>query len=123
MDFVKAVANVSYNNIFDLEPYENDVELNKLDMMDIAVAVHTQLTGKLITFENEQDDQWTLVMTELGICFTINSKFSALLGVKYGATDSKLTNFITNSIIHISYLYNSSLITILKYSNSNFILK
>lgn len=82
MNFVKVVANASYTNMFDLEEFENDVELNKLDMLEIAVSVHPKLSGKLITFDQEKDDKWTLIMTEFGLCFTINSKFAQLLVVK-----------------------------------------
>lgn len=82
MNFTKAVGNLSYYTLFDLEPYENDVELNKLDMAQIAIAVHPNISGKLITFDQEMDAQWNLIMTEFGLCFTTNSKFAKLLTVK-----------------------------------------
>lgn len=81
MNFVKAVSNLSYINLFDLEPYENDIEMNKLDLVEVAANVHPKISGKLITFDQEIDDQWILIMTEFGLCFTTNSKFAKLLAV------------------------------------------
>ncbi|KAG5877481.1 hypothetical protein JTB14_029987 [Gonioctena quinquepunctata] len=41
--------------------------------------VHPDLSGTLVTIEREYQSKWQLILTEIGICFTFNSKFVQLL--------------------------------------------
>ncbi|KAK4883612.1 hypothetical protein RN001_006931 [Aquatica leii] len=80
--FVKAVANISYYNFNVFTKYENDSKLNEVNLFDLATEVHPQLSGTLVTFDMMRKSYFTLIMTEMGICFTINSKFANILALK-----------------------------------------
>ncbi|KAF7266909.1 hypothetical protein GWI33_019836 [Rhynchophorus ferrugineus] len=87
MNYVKAVSNLTYTTFNLLEPYEHDLTLNDVDMVDLVTQVHPKLSGTLVTFHTRVKTDWEIILTELGLCFTVNSGFSALLSPNY--TSSK----------------------------------
>ncbi|KAJ8956497.1 hypothetical protein NQ318_019215, partial [Aromia moschata] len=44
--------------------------------------VHPSLSGNLVTFQTKHKPDWTLILTELGVCFTVNSKFTNIISLK-----------------------------------------
>ncbi|XP_017781531.1 PREDICTED: uncharacterized protein LOC108566244 [Nicrophorus vespilloides] len=74
-DFILAIANISYGNMHVLARYRNDPQLNDLDYIELAARVHPELTGTLVTFDPNAKTDWKLVITELGICFSVNIKY------------------------------------------------
>ncbi|CAH1173544.1 unnamed protein product [Phaedon cochleariae] len=48
------------------------------------MKIHPTLSGSLVTVEKSQKIAWRLILTELGVCFTFNSKLANLLSVKNG---------------------------------------
>lgn len=78
IEFIRAVAGISYDSMHLFEQFIGDESLKDVDMLDLAAKVHPQVSGVLITFETERDVFWKLIMTENGMCFTINSKFTDL---------------------------------------------
>ncbi|KAK9731145.1 Amiloride-sensitive sodium channel [Popillia japonica] len=90
-EFVKAVANISYQSLDVLKKYENDSALNNVDMMDLAVKVYPDSDGNLVTFDTKTKTKWVRIMTEMGICFMMNSMFPKILAFREAdkAIDSK----------------------------------
>ncbi|KAI4459077.1 amiloride-sensitive sodium channel-related [Holotrichia oblita] len=81
-EFVKAVANISYQSLDVFKKYENDSDFNDVDMMDLAVKVYPVSDGNLVTFDTKDKTKWIRIMTEMGICSTMNSMFSKILAFR-----------------------------------------
>ncbi|XP_044761719.1 sodium channel protein Nach-like [Coccinella septempunctata] len=81
-DFVTIVANTSYETLYRYEKFMDDQTLNNIDLLELSSAVHPNLVGTLVTFEHKRKPKWSVVITEMGICFTVNSKFAPLLKIK-----------------------------------------
>lgn len=79
MEFVEVVANLTYSTFHTLEKFKNDIELCNVDWLSIITQVHPALEGALVTFQTKVKTEFEFVITELGLCFTLNSKFSKLL--------------------------------------------
>ncbi|XP_065170058.1 acid-sensing ion channel 5-like [Atheta coriaria] len=75
-EFVTTVANISYTSLHRLEKFAQDDELKAIDLLELAAKVHPELTGNLVTFDTQRKTDWHLVMTELGICFSVNTKMA-----------------------------------------------
>ncbi|KAH1028349.1 hypothetical protein HUJ05_001710 [Dendroctonus ponderosae] len=79
LNFVKIVSNLTYKNLHLLNGFQNDETLINTDWIQLIEAVHPQLDGALLTFENKIKPEWQFVITELGLCFTLNSRFAKLM--------------------------------------------
>lgn len=66
-----------------LSKFESDVKLQNIDLTELMVKVHPELSGTLVTFDTKHKTQWTLIMSEMGLCFSVNSLFVDLLSLKY----------------------------------------
>lgn len=62
-----------------MNEFKNDENLINTDWIQLIEAVHPQLDGVLVTFENKMKPEWQFVITELGLCFTLNSRFAKLM--------------------------------------------
>ncbi|XP_049820615.1 sodium channel protein Nach-like [Aethina tumida] len=103
MDFVKTVANISYHNLHEFERFKNNPVLNSANMLEVAGNVHPLLSGTLVTFDTKRKTNWQLVITELGICFSVNSKFENLLSFKIPGDITKQSN-TDQTILRCHYL-------------------
>ncbi|KAK9879010.1 hypothetical protein WA026_003824 [Henosepilachna vigintioctopunctata] len=81
MDFITIVSNISYHNLKDFGRFKNDMTLNNIDLLELASYVHPKLLGTLVTFEPKKKPKWTIIMTEIGICFSVNTKFAPFLEI------------------------------------------
>ncbi|VEN53360.1 unnamed protein product, partial [Callosobruchus maculatus] len=101
LDFVKTVSSITYYNLVDLKRFEDDKTLENVDMVKLVTEVHPDLSGTLVTFERKREPNWTLILTELGVCITFNSKFAKLLEIRKGVNDSQTED---NYILKCHYL-------------------
>nr|CAI5855703.1 unnamed protein product [Callosobruchus analis] len=85
-----------------IKRFEDDKTLKNVDMVKLVTEVHPDLSGTLVTFERKRELKWKLILTELGVCITFNSKFANLLEVrKESANDSQPED---NCILKCHYL-------------------
>ncbi|KAJ3659698.1 hypothetical protein Zmor_011372 [Zophobas morio] len=82
MSFIRVISNISYSNLKNLEQFSGDLSLQDVDMFDLSLKVHPDITGTLVTFDTKRKTFWTPVMSELGICFSVNSLFSNYLSLR-----------------------------------------
>ncbi|CAG9769534.1 unnamed protein product [Ceutorhynchus assimilis] len=79
LNFVKTVSNLTYETFHTLEKFKNDAKLNEIDFVSLITNVHPELSGTLVTFQSKVEPKWNFIMTELGLCFTLNYRFAELL--------------------------------------------
>ncbi|KAJ3627952.1 hypothetical protein MTP99_015287 [Tenebrio molitor] len=92
VDFIRTVSNVSYGNLKEFERFGSDLDLQHIDMLDLTVKVHPDLSGTLVSFDVKHKTNWTLIMSEMGMCFSVNSLFVNLLslsGTKFNTSAIK----------------------------------
>lgn len=82
LEFIRAVTNISYENMRDFERYKNDNTLKNINLLDLAIKVHPKLEGTLVVFDAKRKSYWNVVITERGICFSVNIKFAKILGIR-----------------------------------------
>ncbi|ENN73452.1 hypothetical protein YQE_09949, partial [Dendroctonus ponderosae] len=58
LNFVKIVSNLTYKNLHLLNGFQNDETLINTDWIQLIEAVHPQLDGALLTFENKIKPEW-----------------------------------------------------------------
>lgn len=94
---MKTLTNISYENLYEFEKYRNDAQLNNMNFFEIVKELHPNMSGNLVTFDPKRKTTWNLVMTELGMCFTVNSVVTNLFAVNR-------TNIKLESILRCHYL-------------------
>lgn len=52
MDFVKKIANATYENLDNMAPYVNNTNLKNIDIMDLILKVSTKLIIYKLTLQN-----------------------------------------------------------------------
>lgn len=82
MEFVKAIANISYETLDELKKFEEDDTLKNVDFLDLIAKVHPPLSGTLVTSDSTRTIHWQLILTEIGVCFSINSKLAKIFSHK-----------------------------------------
>ncbi|KAF5270429.1 hypothetical protein FQR65_LT05617 [Abscondita terminalis] len=106
-EFVKVVANVSYHNLYEFARYENDPKVNGINFFELATKVHPELLGTLVTFDVKRKSYFTLIMTEIGICFMVNNKFTKILAINNSGTvegdDTMLQCHYLNGLCYARY--------------------
>ncbi|XP_074038745.1 sodium channel protein Nach isoform X1 [Leptinotarsa decemlineata] len=105
LEFVKLVTNSTFYNFDLLTPFQKDPTLRDVDMGQLAVEVHPNLSGTLVTIERNYQSNWQLIMTEVGICFTFNSKFVQLLSPNASnpKTSNELKCHFLNGVCYARY--------------------
>ncbi|XP_025406783.1 pickpocket protein 28-like [Sipha flava] len=80
MDFVKKVANTTYENLDSMAPYVNNTELKYIDIMDLILKVHADPQYIMTLFSSDfKNITFLPVLTEMGICYTFNGKITNYL--------------------------------------------
>ncbi|XP_066246989.1 acid-sensing ion channel 5-like [Euwallacea similis] len=79
LDFVKVVSNLTYATLHTLDKFKSNRTLNSTDWLSLIKYVHPTLNGALVTFQTKSKPDWEFAITELGLCFTLNSRFTQLL--------------------------------------------
>ncbi|XP_030746462.1 sodium channel protein Nach-like [Sitophilus oryzae] len=90
MNFINILSNATYATFSHLEPYQNDGTLSNINMIELVTQVHPDLSGILVTSHTHVKADWEMVLTENGLCFSVNSEFSDLLSPSYKRKSSKL---------------------------------
>lgn len=90
LDFIRVITNLTYYNADELEKFEKDDDLHNINFFELATTVIPKISGTLLTFETHKKVIWKYVMTELGICYTVNSKLGYLFGVKIHGDNESL---------------------------------
>ncbi|XP_057656864.1 uncharacterized protein LOC130894228 isoform X2 [Diorhabda carinulata] len=103
MDFIKLVANLSYENLYYFEKFKNDVDLHNVDMAQLTFDVHPDITGSLVTVDKTRKFKWNVILIELGICFTFFSKLSQVFTIKNKEYLNETEN-IDNNLLKCHYL-------------------
>ncbi|XP_064212424.1 sodium channel protein Nach-like isoform X1 [Tribolium castaneum] len=99
MDFIKIVSNITYKNLGQLDKFVTDPKLQNIDLTDLTAKVHPDLSGTLVTFDTKHKTKWDLIMSELGMCFSVNSLFVDLLTL-----NPNKTSVVTQRILRCHYL-------------------
>lgn len=79
LDYLRVVANASMFNFNLFSKYANDKRFEFVDMVVIAKDVHPNAEAIVSSFDPRYNPQPVEVMTERGICYTINGILSANL--------------------------------------------
>lgn len=72
MDYVYAVVNVSGSNLR-FNRFVNDKRLEFVDMLTIAREVHPRMKSVVSSFDTTAEFEMREIVTEKGICYTVNS--------------------------------------------------
>ncbi|XP_022173216.1 acid-sensing ion channel 4-like isoform X2 [Myzus persicae] len=103
MDFVKKVANATYENIDSMAPYVNNTELINIDIIDLVLKVHAEPRYKTTIFSTDYKNiTFQPVLTEMGICYTFSGTIT-----NYLTPNSELQNVNSNSPIPSCNFLNS----------------
>jgi hypothetical protein len=83
-EFIKLVSNTSISSFKLFNRYANDKRFEYLDMSIVAKDVHPNVNSIISGFVPTINPRFVQVMTEKGICFSVNSLLqSQLMGTKY----------------------------------------
>lgn len=82
-EYLKLVANASMHNFKLFSKYANDKRFEFVDMVVIAKDIHPTAGAVVSSFDPSYNPQTVELMTERGICYTINGILAAdLQGTK-----------------------------------------
>lgn len=82
MNYTKTVSNISASEFSALGQYANDRRLDAVDMFFIARDVHPDVDFVVSSYDPDFNPYEVEVMTEMGICYSVNSIFGGKLGHK-----------------------------------------
>ncbi|CAH2062360.1 unnamed protein product, partial [Iphiclides podalirius] len=75
--FIEQVADVSFRtNLQNFWKYQSDNTVKNIDLLDLARSVHPNVTLGVTLSQTNKEVQWIPVMTEEGLCFTLNSVYA-----------------------------------------------
>lgn len=79
LDYVKAVVNIneSYSKF---NRFANDKRLEYISMLTIAKDVHPVINSVISSFDTNAEFAMSEIITEKGICYSVNSIISGLIG-------------------------------------------
>lgn len=84
LDFIKTVANISIPSLRIFNRFAGDKRLEAVDMFDIVKEVHPDINMLVTSFDPNLNPPVVEVMTERGICYSINAILaSTLLSTRY----------------------------------------
>ncbi|KAJ6634279.1 Sodium channel protein Nach, partial [Pseudolycoriella hygida] len=82
MDFVKTVLNSDIASLQDYLQFDHDDRLENIDLYDMTMMVRRLRNHRIISFDNFFPIDEREIMTEQGLCFSINGPITALLQSK-----------------------------------------
>ncbi|KAJ8919002.1 hypothetical protein NQ315_016906 [Exocentrus adspersus] len=82
LEFTRTITNTTYYSLQALQAYKDDKTLTDVNMVELVAKVHPELSGTLVTFHTKHKTDWQLILTELGVCFTVNSKFAEIISLR-----------------------------------------
>ncbi|CAG5037047.1 unnamed protein product [Parnassius apollo] len=75
--FIEQVADVSFRtNLQNFWKYQNDDTVKNIDLLQLARNVHPNMTLPVTVTQTNEKVQWIPVMTEEGVCLTLNSVYA-----------------------------------------------
>lgn len=86
LDFITVLANSTANDLNAFTKFENDERLSNIDLMELTKIVHPQGAHIVSKLGISGDIDINQVMTERGLCYTINSRVSPMLMSRYEYT-------------------------------------
>lgn len=82
-DYVATVVNASISSFNIFQRFASDKRLKKIDMSIIAKDVHPNVNSIVFGFDSNLNPQISEVMTEKGICYSVNAVLETnMLGTK-----------------------------------------
>lgn len=79
LDFIATVVNISTENLWKFVQFVGDDRLQDVDMLELARELHPNYDDAIASFDKGAEVNFVEVITERGICYTINSPLSVLL--------------------------------------------
>lgn len=79
MEFIGIVVNISSDNLHKFEKFKDDERFSSIDMLELARELHPNYDDAITSFDKGAEVNFVEVITERGICYTINSPLSVLL--------------------------------------------
>jgi hypothetical protein len=79
MDYVSLVANASSDSFKTFKAYKNDRRLDFVDLLTIARNVVPNVNVMITTFDPNYNPSIEEIITEKGICHTINGVLSSII--------------------------------------------
>lgn len=79
MDFINLVVNISGENFWRFSQFVGNENLMEIDMLELSRELHPNYDDAITSFDKGTDVNFVEVITERGICYTINSPLSVLL--------------------------------------------
>lgn len=79
MEFIDLVVNISTVNLAKFSKFAGDDRFTDIDMLELARELHPNYDDAITSFDKGAEVNFVEVITERGICYTINSPLSVLL--------------------------------------------
>lgn len=79
LDYVKAVVNIN-ETYSKFNRFANDKRLEYISMLTIAKEVHPVINSVISSFDTNAEFAMNEIITEKGICYSVNSIISGLIG-------------------------------------------
>lgn len=79
MEFIDLVVNISTENLGKFGKFADDERFTDIDMLELARELHPNYDDAITSFDKGAEVNFVEVITERGICYTINSPLSVLL--------------------------------------------
>lgn len=73
IDYISVVVNASISSLEVFKKYASDKRLASVDMFIIAKDVHPNVNSIVFGFDSNLNPQISEVMTERGICYSVNA--------------------------------------------------
>uniref|UniRef100_A0A336K102 CSON011689 protein n=1 Tax=Culicoides sonorensis TaxID=179676 RepID=A0A336K102_CULSO len=90
MEFIGLVVNISSDNLHKFGKFVNDERFSSIDMLELARELHPNYDDAITSFDKGAEVNFVEVITERGICYTINSPLSVLLSTMIQLNDFKI---------------------------------
>lgn len=99
LDYVKAVVNVneSYSKF---NRFANDKRLEYISMITIAKEVHPIINSVISSFDTNAEFTMNEIITEKGICYSVNSILSPLISTVYVAAKERNFLFFISFVVY-----------------------
>lgn len=82
LEFVETIANASSEDLINFANFAEDDRLENVDMLALVRAVHPTNIYEITSFDNTRKIQFEEVITEKGLCLSVNSPTSVSISSK-----------------------------------------